>query len=75
MANGAIYTLSYDVLKDFEPVTLLAATPQLIVQKRQCRPSNLKELIAWLKENPDKASQGRQAFMAIHPSPASLFRN
>ena len=58
MANGAIYTLSYDVLKDFEPVALLAATPQLIVAKKAMPASNLKELIAWLKENPDKASQG-----------------
>ena len=58
MANGAVYTLSYDVLKDFEPVALLAATPQLIVAKKTMPASNLKELIAWLKENPDKASQG-----------------
>jgi tripartite-type tricarboxylate transporter receptor subunit TctC len=58
MANGAVYTLSYDVLKDFDPVALLAATPQLIVAKKTMPASNLKELIAWLKENPDKASQG-----------------
>jgi tripartite-type tricarboxylate transporter receptor subunit TctC len=58
MANGAVYTLSYDVLKDFEPVALLAATPQLIVARKTMPASNLKELIAWLKENPDKASQG-----------------
>ena len=61
MANGAIYTLSYDVLKDFEPVALLAATPQLIVAKKAMPASNLKELIAWLKENPDKTSQGTSA--------------
>ncbi len=58
MANGALYTLNYDVLKDFEPVSLLAATPQLIVSKRTMSANNLKELIAWLKANPDKASQG-----------------
>jgi tripartite-type tricarboxylate transporter receptor subunit TctC len=61
MANGAIYTLSYDVLKDFEPIALLAATPQLIVAKKAMPASNLKELIAWLKENPDKTSQGTSA--------------
>jgi tripartite-type tricarboxylate transporter receptor subunit TctC len=58
MANGALYPLNYDVLKDFEPVSLLAATPQLIVSKKTMPASNLKELIAWLKANPDKASQG-----------------
>src|SRR5690349_9787024 len=58
MANGALYTLNYDVLKGFEPVSLLAATPQLIVSKKAMPASNLKELIAWLKANPDKALQG-----------------
>ena len=58
MANGALYALNYDVLKDFEPVSLLAATPQLIVSKKTMPANNLKELIAWLKANPDKASQG-----------------
>jgi tripartite-type tricarboxylate transporter receptor subunit TctC len=58
MANGALYALNYDLLKGFEPVSLLAATPQLIVSKKTMPASNLKELIAWLKANPDKASQG-----------------
>ena len=58
MANGALYALNYDVLQDFEPVSLLAATPQLIVSRKTMPASNLKELIAWLKANPDKASQG-----------------
>jgi tripartite-type tricarboxylate transporter receptor subunit TctC len=58
MANGALYTLNYDVIGDFEPVSLLAATPQLIVSKKTMPANNLRELIAWLKTNPDKASQG-----------------
>jgi tripartite-type tricarboxylate transporter receptor subunit TctC len=58
MANGALYALNYDVLQDFEPVSLLAATPQLIVSKKTMPANNLNELIAWLKKNPDKASQG-----------------
>ena len=58
MANGALYTLNYDVLNDFEPVSLLAATPQLIVGRKTMPANDLKELIAWLKANPDKASQG-----------------
>jgi tripartite-type tricarboxylate transporter receptor subunit TctC len=56
--NGAIYTLQYDVLKDFEPVALLASNPQLIVAKNATPANSLNELIAWLKANPGKASQG-----------------
>jgi tripartite-type tricarboxylate transporter receptor subunit TctC len=56
--NGAIYTLQYDVQKDFEAVALLASNPQLIVAKNSMPAKNLDELIAWLKANPGKATQG-----------------
>jgi tripartite-type tricarboxylate transporter receptor subunit TctC len=56
--NGALFTLQYDVLKDFAPLALLATNPQLIVARNGFPPPNLKELIAWLKANPGKASQG-----------------
>jgi len=56
--NGAIYSLQYDVLKDFAPVALLASNPQLIVAKKATPAKDLKELIAWLKANPGKAAQG-----------------
>jgi tripartite-type tricarboxylate transporter receptor subunit TctC len=58
VVNGAVYALNYDALKDFEPVALLADTPQLIVARKTMPANDLKELIAWLKANPDKASQG-----------------
>ena len=56
--NGAIYALPYDVLADFEPVALLATNPMLIVARNGMPAHDLKELIAWLKANPGKASQG-----------------
>ena len=56
--NAAIYRLQYDVVKDFEPIALLASNPQLIVGKKAVPAKDLKELIAWLKANPGKATQG-----------------
>ena len=56
--NGATYTLQYDVLKDFEPISLIANNSWLIVAKKAMPANDLKDLIAWLKSNPDKASQG-----------------
>ena len=58
VVNGAIYTLQYDVLNDFEPIALLANNPQVIVAKKSMPANDLKGLIAWLKANPDKASAG-----------------
>ena len=56
--NGAVYNLSIDVLKDFEPVALLASNPQLILSRNSLPASDLKGLIAWLKANPGNATAG-----------------
>jgi tripartite-type tricarboxylate transporter receptor subunit TctC len=56
--NGAVLKLPYDVLADFEPVSPIATTDLLIVAKKAMPANDLKSLIAWLKANPDKASQG-----------------
>lgn len=58
VATGAIYKLNFDLLKDLEPVGLIATQPFLIVSRSTMPASNLKELIGWIKANPDKATQG-----------------
>jgi tripartite-type tricarboxylate transporter receptor subunit TctC len=58
VANGALFGLSYDVVKDFEPIALIASNPLLIDAKKAMPATSLQELVAWLKANPDKASQG-----------------
>jgi tripartite-type tricarboxylate transporter receptor subunit TctC len=47
--NGIIYPLQYDLLKDFEPVAMVASNPQLILGKREIPADTLEELIAWIK--------------------------
>ncbi|HVQ61018.1 MAG TPA: tripartite tricarboxylate transporter substrate-binding protein [Burkholderiales bacterium] len=56
VVNGAIYTLSYDLLKDFEPISLIATGPSVIVSKNGVPAQDLPQLIAWLKANPGKAT-------------------
>jgi tripartite-type tricarboxylate transporter receptor subunit TctC len=58
VANGAIYSLSYDVRKDFEPVALQPAEPLVMLSRKTLPATNLRELIDWLKANPGKASMG-----------------
>jgi tripartite-type tricarboxylate transporter receptor subunit TctC len=58
VANGAIYSLPYDMLTDLEPVVLLPSNPMVVVSKPTLPAKNLKELIAWLKANQDKATAG-----------------
>jgi tripartite-type tricarboxylate transporter receptor subunit TctC len=56
VVNAVTYTPPYDVLHDFEPIALLAITPQLIIARKNFPANSVRELIAWLKANPDKAS-------------------
>ena len=56
--NSAVLTLPYDVMNDFEPVSLVATTDLVIVAKKTMPANDLSGLIAWLKANPNTASQG-----------------
>jgi tripartite-type tricarboxylate transporter receptor subunit TctC len=53
---GAVYPVAYNALTDFEPVARVADTPLWVVARKDLPASDLKELIAWLKANPEKAS-------------------
>jgi tripartite-type tricarboxylate transporter receptor subunit TctC len=53
-----VYTLQYDVLKDFEPIALISVSPYFMVGKRDLPANDLKDLVAWLKASGDKATQG-----------------
>jgi tripartite-type tricarboxylate transporter receptor subunit TctC len=57
--NGATFSsLSFDVVDDFAPVSLIADCPMWIVGSAAVPANNLTELIAWLKANPGKATVG-----------------
>jgi tripartite-type tricarboxylate transporter receptor subunit TctC len=73
--NGAIYSLQFDVLKDFEPIALLASNPLLILAKNAMPAGDLKELIAWLRANPDKASEGTSGVGSVSHVSGVFFQN
>jgi tripartite-type tricarboxylate transporter receptor subunit TctC len=56
--TGAIYNLPFDLLRDLEPVALLANNPSVVVSKKDAPAKDLKDLIAWVKANPDKVLAG-----------------
>jgi tripartite-type tricarboxylate transporter receptor subunit TctC len=58
--GSIIYKLDYDLQKDFEPIGLISNNPQLMVAKKDLPAGNLKELIAWMKANPDKINYVNQ---------------
>ena len=45
-------------MNDFEPIALVATQPFFIDARKTMPANNLKELVAWLKANADKATMG-----------------
>ena len=62
MLIGAVYSLPYDLLNDFEPVSPVVTTPNILFARKTIPANDLSELITWLKVNPNKASA---AFTAV----------
>jgi tripartite-type tricarboxylate transporter receptor subunit TctC len=58
VASGAVHDLPIDLLKDLEPVGLIATQPSMITGRKDLPPNNLKELITWLKEVPGRPTFG-----------------
>jgi tripartite-type tricarboxylate transporter receptor subunit TctC len=56
VVNAITYPLPYHVIDDFEPIALLTITPQLIIARKDFPAKDAKELVAWLKANPDQAT-------------------
>jgi tripartite-type tricarboxylate transporter receptor subunit TctC len=73
--NPFIYTkLPYDTVKDFQPVSLIARLPNILVVHPSLPANNVQELIAYLKANPDKMSYGSSGVgTSIHLA-AELFK-
>jgi tripartite-type tricarboxylate transporter receptor subunit TctC len=73
--NPFLYSkLPYDTVKDFQPVSLVATLPNILVVHPSLPVKTVQELIAHLKANPDKLSYGSSgAGTSIHLA-AELFK-
>ncbi|HEY6258598.1 MAG TPA: tripartite tricarboxylate transporter substrate-binding protein [Xanthobacteraceae bacterium] len=75
VANGAIYTLPYDLVKDFEPVVLLPSNSHLIAARRTLAAGTLRELVSWIKSNQDKVSMATAGVGTASHLAAVLLQN
>jgi tripartite-type tricarboxylate transporter receptor subunit TctC len=53
---GAVYPVTWNPVRDLEPIAMLATTTLIIAGRSGLPVNNGKELIAWLKANPDGAT-------------------
>jgi tripartite-type tricarboxylate transporter receptor subunit TctC len=57
--NPSLYSkLPYDTLKDFQPIGMMVVVAQFLVVNKDFPANDLKELIAYVKQNPGKTNFG-----------------
>jgi tripartite-type tricarboxylate transporter receptor subunit TctC len=56
--SATIPKLTYDPIRDFTPVVMIASTPYLLLVHPSVPASNAKELVAYAKANPNKLNYG-----------------
>ena len=75
VASGAVYNLPIDLLKDLEPVSLIATQPSMIVGRKTLEPNTLRELIAYIKANPGKVTVGNAGIGSPGHVSSMFFQN
>ena len=58
MFSSLTYPVTYDVVNDFAPIAMLTVAPMAFFGRAGLPADNVKELAAWLKANPGKATFG-----------------
>ena len=58
VSTAKLLKLDYDVVEDFAPIAFLTDAPMLLTVHKSVPASNFKELVAWMRANPDKLSSG-----------------
>ena len=56
--SSLTYPVTYDVVNDFAPIAMLTVAPMAFFGRAGLPADNVKELAAWLKANPGKATFG-----------------
>ncbi len=75
VANGAVYKLHYDVMRDFEPIALIANNYTLVVSKNAVPATDLRALIAWAKAAQGQVTVGTAGAGASTHVAGVLFEN
>jgi tripartite-type tricarboxylate transporter receptor subunit TctC len=58
VGSPAIYKIDYDIIKDLQPLALLAYSPLWILGKSALPPDNIADLMSWLKTRKEPVTLG-----------------
>ena len=71
---GTVQQVSFDLLRDFAPVAIFATTSQLILVRKSLEAANLRELLAWIRANPGKVTDGGGGYGTVAHTSALYFQ-
>lgn len=75
IAPGLYKSLPYDFIQDFEPVGLVATTPNVLIVNPSVPANNVQELIAYIKAHPGKVNYGSAGPGSTEHLAGELFRS
>ncbi len=72
--SPATRKLPYDAIKDFTPIGMIGATPNVLVVNANLPAANMKELVAYLQKNPGRTSYGSAGAGSLTHLSMELFK-
>jgi tripartite-type tricarboxylate transporter receptor subunit TctC len=75
MAPGIYKKLAYDFEKDFDPITIAASVPNILIVNPAVPATSVAELIAYIKSNPGKVNYGSAGIGSTEHMSGALFRS
>jgi tripartite-type tricarboxylate transporter receptor subunit TctC len=73
MAPGIYSSLAYNFEKDFEPVTIVATVPNILIVNPSVPAKSVDDLIAYIKANPGKMNYGSAGVGSTEHMSSALF--
>jgi tripartite-type tricarboxylate transporter receptor subunit TctC len=75
IAPGIYKKLSYDFQKDFDPITVTAYVPNILIVHPSVPAKSTAELIAYIKANPGKVNYGSAGIGSVEHLSGELFKS
>jgi tripartite-type tricarboxylate transporter receptor subunit TctC len=75
MAPAIYKKLAYNFEQDFEPITIAATVPNLLIINPEVPAKSVAELVAYIKANPGKVNYGSAGVGSTEHMSAELFRS
>jgi tripartite-type tricarboxylate transporter receptor subunit TctC len=75
IAPGIYRQLAYDFQNDFDPITIVAYVPNIVIVHPSVQATDIRELIAYIKANPGKVNYGSAGIGSVEHLSGELFKS